>query len=193
MSEQEPVLRGEHARRRVLRAALDVLAEHGSLGFTIEAVAQRAGASKATLYRRWASRRELLVEAMDEFASRPLPQPMTGNVHSDLLEFMRSGQSLLREQLFPRLMAAFIDAAERDPTLQHMHAAISESRRQPLRRVLIEARARGEIPPSADLELAIDLLAAPGFYRRFVAHQPFDEVYAAAVVDHVLRALDANV
>ena len=66
--QQQPVRRGEHARQRVLRAALEVLADDGLPGFTIEAVAQRAGASKTTLYRRWASREELLAEAMDEFA-----------------------------------------------------------------------------------------------------------------------------
>ena len=69
LMQQQPVRRGEHARQRVLRAAaLDVLADDGLPGFTIEAVAQRAGASKTTLYRRWASREELLAEAMDEFA-----------------------------------------------------------------------------------------------------------------------------
>jgi AcrR family transcriptional regulator len=189
---QAPILRGEHARQRILRAALDVVAEHGLPGFTMEAVAQRAAASKTTLYRRWASREELLVEAMDELASRPFPLPATGDLRSDLIELMRMVESLLNEQPFPRLMAAFIDAAERDPTLQRMHATITESRRRPIRHVLVEARLRGELPSSADLELAIDLLTAPAFYRRFIAHQPLNEAYAAAVVDQVLAALGAG-
>ena len=186
---QQPILRGEHARQRVLRAALDVLVEHGLPGFTIEAVAQRAGASKTTLYRRWASREELLVEAMDELASRPFPLPATGDLRSDLIELMGSLEQVLNEQPFPRLMAAFIDAAERDPTLQRLHATITHSRRQPIRHILVEARLRGEIPPSADLELVIDLLTAPAFYRRFIAHQPFHADYAVAVVDQVLAAV----
>ena len=189
LMQQQPVRRGEHARQRVLRAALDVLADDGLPGFTIEAVAQRAGASKTTLYRRWASREELLVEAMDEFASRPLPLPATGDLRSDLVELMSSLEALFNEQPFPRLMAAFIDAAERDPTLQRLHAAITHSRRQPIRHVLVEARLRGEIPPSVDLELMIDLLTAPAFYRRFIAHQPFHAAYAVAVVDQVLAAV----
>jgi AcrR family transcriptional regulator len=186
---QQPIRRGEHARQRILRAALDALADHGLPGFTIEAVAQRAGASKTTLYRRWASREELLVEAMDEFASRPFPLPATGDLRSDLVELMSSLEALLNEQPFPRLMAAFIDAAERDPALQRLHATITHSRRQPIRHVLVEARLRGEIPPSADLELMIDLLTAPAFYRRFIAHQPFHAAYAVAVVDQILAAV----
>jgi AcrR family transcriptional regulator len=188
---QAPVLRGEHARRRILRAALDVLVDHGLPGFTVEAVAQRASASKATLYRRWPSRRDLLVDAMDELASRPFPVPATGDLRADLIELMGQAVSLFGDEPFPRLMAAFVDAAERDPTLQQMHATITEARRQPVRQVLLAARERGELPPSADLELAIDLLAAPVFYRRFIAHQPFTATYAVAVVDHVLTALGA--
>ena len=187
--QQQPIRRGEHARQRVLRAALDVLADQGLPGFTIDAVAQRAGASKMTLYRRWASREELLVEAMDEFASRPFPLPATGDLRSDLVELMSRLEALLNEQPFPRLMAAFIDAAERDSTLRQMHATITQSRRQPIRHVLVEARLRAEIPPSADLELMIDLLTAPAFYRRFIAHQPFHAAYAVAVVDLVLAAV----
>jgi hypothetical protein len=86
-------------------------------------------------------------------------------------------------------MAAFIDAAECDPTLWSLHAQLTERRREPLRHVLAEARRRGEISPTTDLELAIDLLAGPAFYRRFVAHGPFPRDYAAAIVDLVLTAV----
>ncbi len=61
----EPISRGDGARQRVLRAALDVLDEDGLPGFTMEAVARRAGASKATLYRRWPTVGALLIDAMD--------------------------------------------------------------------------------------------------------------------------------
>ena len=69
-----PIPRGKHARERVLRAALELLADEGITGFTMEAVASRAGASKATVYRHWASPAALLVDGMD-LAFQPLPQP----------------------------------------------------------------------------------------------------------------------
>ncbi len=65
----EPISRGDGARQRVLRAALDVLDEDGLPGFTMEAVARRAGASKATLYRRWPTVGALLIDAMDALAA----------------------------------------------------------------------------------------------------------------------------
>jgi AcrR family transcriptional regulator len=120
----------------VLRVALDVLADRGLPGLTMEAIAQRAGASKATLYRHWRSPGELLVDAMD-------------------LSFQE----------------------------------LTERRREPLRHVLARARRRREIPASADIELAIDLLAGPFFYRRFIAHRAVSEGYAIAIVDQVLTAI----
>jgi AcrR family transcriptional regulator len=187
-----PIPRGERARERVLRAALGVLADDGMPGFTMEAVAQRAGASKATLYRRWTSRAALLVDAM-ELVSEPFAPPDTGGVRSDLLEMMSQFEAMLGARSFPRLMAAFIDAAERDPTLWSLHQQITERRREPLLHVLARAQARGEIPQAADLELAADLLAGPAFYRRFIAHRPLPDGYGAAVVDHVLMALRRSV
>lgn len=183
-----PIPRGERARERVLRAALEVLADHGMPGFTMEAVARRAGASKATVYRRWPSRATLLVDAMD-LAFQPLPLPATGQLRTDLIDLVSRLQALLSGQPYPRLMAAFIDAAERDPALAGLHAQLTRRRREPLRHVLDQARRSGDIPATTDLELAVDLLAGPAFYQRFIAHRPLPCHYATAVVDHVLAAI----
>jgi AcrR family transcriptional regulator len=157
-------------------------------GFTMEAVARRAGASKATVYRRWPSQSELLVEAMDA-GFRPFPLPSTGSLRTDLIEIFSMFESLVTRGPFSRLMAAFIDAAERDPTLWNLHVRLTEQRREPVRHLLAEAITRGEISPTSDLELAVDLLAGPAFYRRFVAHWPFPPGYAEAIVDLVLAAV----
>ena len=185
-----PIHRGERARARVLRAALEVLADRGMTGFTIEAVANRAGASKATVYRRWPSRGALLVDAMD-WSFQPLPTPATGELRADLVELMAGMEALFGGQPFPRLMAAFIDAAERDPTLSSLHVELTARRREPVLHVLAEAVRRGDIPPTADLDLAVDMLAGPGFYRRFIAHRPIPEGYTTALVDCVLAAIGA--
>jgi AcrR family transcriptional regulator len=161
-------------------------------GFTMEAVARRAGASKATVYRHWTSQATLLVDAM-ELVSQPFPLPATGQLRTDLIELVSRLEAKLSDQPFPRLMAAFIDAAERDPTLKRLHVELIERRREPVRHVLAQARQRGDIPATTDLELAIDLLTGPAFYRRFIAHRAFPHGYAAAVVDHVLTALGFGV
>jgi AcrR family transcriptional regulator len=158
-------------------------------GFTMEAVAEQAQASKATVYRHWKSRTALLVDAMD-LAFPFFAPPVTGDLRCDLAELLDTQEVLLREGPFARLLAAFIDAAEREPALAALHFDLTERRRQLGLGVLRSAQGRGEIPPDADLEVAVDLLASPAFYRRLIAHRDLPRGYSASVIDHVLRALD---
>ncbi len=183
-----PRRRGEHARSRILAAALEVLAESGMPGFTIESVARRAGASKATLYRHWPSASALLVDAMD-MQFRPVADVDTGDVRADLISALSTAGALLDRPPFPELMAAFIDAAERDPALAALHGSLTERRRRPLMRIVLDGMRRGELRADVDPELVVDLLAAPFFYRRFVAHRPVPRDMAAMVVDGVLAGL----
>lgn len=164
-----------------------MLADTGSAGFSIEAVARRAGASKATVYRHWSSAGDLLVDAMDR-TFRPFPPPATGRLDTDLIALLDQQTTMLGGD-FPRLMAAFIDAAERDPDLAGRHADLTGRRRAPLLEVLDRARRRGEIAPDADLELVADLLVGPMFYNRFIAHRARSASTPADVVRHVLRAI----
>ena len=180
-----PVTRGDGARERVLRAALDVLNDDGLAGFTMEAVARRASASKATLYRRWSTPGALMIDAMDA-TFRPLPVPDTGRVDTDLAQLLDAFVHLLEHTPFPRLLAAFIDAAERDPTLADLHADLTRRRREPVLIVLDRARERGQLPEHLDTEIITDLLTAPFFYRRFIAHRSIPPSLSQQVIAHVL-------
>ncbi|MFC4105167.1 TetR/AcrR family transcriptional regulator [Micromonospora zhanjiangensis] len=180
-----PISRGAGARQRVLRAALEVLDADGLAGFTMEAVARRAGASKATIYRHWSGTGPLLIDAMDA-TFRPFPTPDTGRLATDVAQILGAFVTLLENAPFPRLLAAFIDAAERDPTLAALHADLTRRRREPLLVVLARARDRGELPPDADPELLTDLLTSPFFYRRFIAHRPVPPTLVDDVIARVL-------
>jgi AcrR family transcriptional regulator len=179
-----PIARGAGARRRVLEAALQVLADDGMSSFTMEAIARRAGASKATLYRHWPTAAALLVDAMDA-TFQPFPVPDTGDVRADLAQLLTAAATLLERTPFPRLLAAFIDAAERDPALAVLHADLTRRRREPVLTVLARARGRGQFPDGLDPEVATDLLTAPFFYRRLIAHRPIPP----SLVDDVITAV----
>ena len=182
-----PVSRGAGARERMLRAALEVLDEAGIAGLSMEAVARRAGASKATLYRRWPSTGALLVDAMDA-TFQPFPTPDTGSLKGDVAALLTAFVTMLERTPFPRLLAAFIDAAERDPTLAALHADLTRRRREPLLAVLSQARERGGLDPRLDPELLTDLLTAPFFYRRFIAHRPIPPTLVDEVIAQVFGA-----
>src|SRR5919202_2843575 len=120
-------------------------------GFTIESVARRAGVSKATLYRHWPSASALLVDAMDAEV-RPLPVAATGNVRADMIAMLTGVAAMLDRSPFPELMAAFVDAAERDPGLAGLQASLTDRRREPLLRVVLEAMREGVIRQDVDPE-----------------------------------------
>jgi len=117
---------------------------------------------------------------------RPFPVPDSGDTRADVEQLLGAFVTLVRDTPFPKLMAAFIDAAEREPDLARMHAELTRRRREPLLVVLERGRRRGELPADLDLELTCDLLAAPFFYRRFIAHHPIPPTMVADVVAKVL-------
>lgn len=190
ISVRAPIPRGVRARERVLRAALEVLAERGMSGFTMEAVAEQAGASKATVYRHWKSRVALLVDAMDLAFPAPAP-PFGGGTRAELARLIEGQADRLQGPAYPRLLAAVIDAAEREPALAAQHQDLTERRRRSVVAALRAAQERGEIRAGADLEVAVDVLAGALFYRRLVAHRDFPPGYTAAVLDQVLWGLAA--
>jgi AcrR family transcriptional regulator len=170
----------------VLRAALEVLDDDGLAGFTMEAVARRAGASKATLYRHWPTPGALMIDAMDA-TYEPFPTPDTGRLDTDVAQLLTAFVTVLEHTRFPRLLAAFIDAAERDPALAALHADLTRRRREPILLVLARARERGQLRKDLDPEVVTDLLTGPFFYRRFIAHRPIPPDMVNDVIAHVLN------
>lgn len=171
-------------RDRVLRATLEELADHGYAGLSIERIAGRAGVGKATIYRHWDGRADLVADVVALYRV-PLPRPETGSVHTDaaaLLEDLADRLSGPTAHLTPVLM----DAAERDARVAALHHSVVRTRRRPLTEALQAGIARGELPPDVDLELLVDLLIAPLVYRRFVSREPVTTEFAADVVDAVL-------
>ena len=176
--------RVSRSRARILAATVDELTERGWTGLTIEGVAARAGVGKATIYRHFDGKPALVAEAIDEHLSE-LAVPDTGSLRGDLLAVLHE---LVRRSRASgaSLFTVLVDAAERDAELAaHRHAFV-RARRRPLVCALQAGIARGELPPSTDVDLLADLLAAPLFYRRFVSRAPVDDRTAEALVDAVL-------
>jgi len=190
---EPPVRRGrgrprdERAERAILGATLEIVGEVGLNKMTIAAVAARAGVGKATIYRRWATKTEMVLAAFAALLS-PVPAPDTGTVRGDLVAYQRALVRMLLSpggDTWPHLAAeALADEA--------MKATLTEwvgRRRLVLREVLERGVARGELRADVDLDLALELFSGPVVYRLFWAGRPLDDQVAEELVDLVLDGL----
>src|SRR5262249_5979605 len=98
--------RSEAADRAILDASVDLLANRGLSGLTLEGVAERAGCSKATIYRRWPSKLHLVVEAVSQLP--PLPEPDTGKLAGDLRALLRGFVRILHRTPLSRVMPTLV-------------------------------------------------------------------------------------
>ena len=149
--------RSQQANDAILDAALDALVEDGYAGMTIEDVATRAGVGKATIYRRWTSKAEIVVEALRCHAASDVPLVDTGDVRADVLAFLRGLYEAFRGIEGP-LMATVLAERLRHPELRvEFERSFVEERRAHVRAIIDAAITRGDLPADTDAQLLGDL------------------------------------
>lgn len=170
----------------IRRATLELLAERGYDRLTVEAVAARAGAGKATVYRRWESKAELVTDAMDDLLRPPEPLPDTGSLRTDLDVLC----SLLSDEPGNRDFDVVQGLASALPHDRELMAAFNEHciepRRMALDEMLRRAVVRGEMPAGKDVELLTSVIPALIIYRKLVNGDPVDSSFARRIVDEVV-------
>ncbi len=175
----------------ILDATLDLVADVGFAGLTIDAVAARAKVGKASIYRRWASKEALLLEAWAACAA-PLPEPDTGTLRGDLAAMFNHVNHGRPDEVMRRLFPQMIAAAKVNPEVGDSYRAFIDDRRGPLQRVLARAAERGELPPDLDRALLHDLLVAPLVYRWMVSDGDVGPATVEAIVNVVLAGVAAT-
>ncbi len=172
----------------ILNAALELVAEQGYEGLTMEGIADRAGVAKTTVYRRWSNRDEVLEAASEGFVM-DIGVPDTGTIRGDLLELLESAIRVY-SGLPGRVMPGLVSAMAQNPGLaRRVREGFLASRRRALRAVLQRGIRRGELRSQIDVELTLDLLGGPLMYRLLVTGQAVDAETAAALVDTLLRGI----
>jgi AcrR family transcriptional regulator len=181
--------RSEHVEGAVLDAAIDELAERGYQGLSIEAVASRAGVAKTTLYRRWAGKDELVMDALGSLKGSIAELPGC-DVRSDLvlaLEHMRLNWRDARHGAVMRRLAA--EAADQPELYAAYRQRFIRPRQLVVLRVLRRAVAEGLIDPDVDLERVRDLLVAPVIAAGMTLREAPSRADVEFVVDTVLGGL----
>ena len=179
--------RDARADREILRAALELMAERGVHELRMDDVAARAGVGKAAIYRRYRSKDVLVAAAVAALVSE-ITLPDTGSTRADLLALMRDAVEVYTGAVAARAMPSLVEAMSRNPELaEAVRDRFLAGRRAALREVLGRGIERGELAANLDLELALDVLAGPLFYRLLVTGAPIDEELAKGVANLILR------
>ncbi len=151
----------------ILAITVNLIAQHDISGLTVDMVAEKCGVSKATLYRRWPSRAALVFAAMT-YTHQPGTDPDTGSVREDLAILLKELVDYLNRPDGGRVLAAFLNAAIRDPSLSVLQRSISKSERSNYERVIERAIKRGELAANVNARLMTDILISPFLYRRII-------------------------
>jgi AcrR family transcriptional regulator len=182
--------RSATAERAILDATLELIAEYGSVGaLSIEAVAQRAGVGKATIYRRW-SNKEALVIAAVEAAEEPIPELDGVSVRDDLIRLLEGLRQNLISQRAEGLLSLALGEVRQHPELhRRYHEVVIERRREVLRDVLRRGVATGEIRADLPIALMQDLVAAPMVIRKMTRDLDLPPELPGQIVDTVLAGI----
>jgi AcrR family transcriptional regulator len=179
--------RDARADRAIIAAALELMAERGVAAVRMDDVAERAGVGKATIYRRYRSKDELVTDAVGSMVNT-IEIPDSGSTRADLLILMRQAVELFSGSFAARLMPTLVDEMSRNAELAEVaRDRFLSGRRAALRTVFDRGVERGDLDPDLDVELALDVLAGPIFYRLLITGAPIDEPLAEGVVELVLR------
>ena len=173
----------------IVAAFYEELAESGHERLTMDRVAARAGVGKAALYRRWPSKERMLADLVTSLDGGGQFQQDHGSLRGDLIAYLGEGAKVLADPLVQRVMPYLITQARSAPDLVEAFRRLPGPTREDGRTILRRAIDRGELPPSTDVELALDLATSPLLVHAIFRGQPLPAHYPERLATAVLQAL----
>jgi AcrR family transcriptional regulator len=185
--------RSEDADRAIIEATLDLLADVGITGLSIEHVAATAGVGKATVYRRWPNKEALIVDALAALKG-PIPEVAGRSLREDLMtlfEAQGQGHKAARDR---RLFSCMAGEISRHPDLAKLYRdTVIAPRHEATRQILRAAVERGELRDDVDLELMRQIITAPVLqWIQTHPDEPIERDYIAQLYDPILEGLAAR-
>jgi AcrR family transcriptional regulator len=175
----------------VLSATLELFAEHGYAGLSVEAVAVRANVNKTTIYRRWPTKADLLGAALFSLRDEEPEAPNTGSLREDLCIVLRSFVARIETPRHRAIMHAFLLGATDPDILAIVRRMRAE--RPTIKHVIFErAVKRGELPKGSDLELIASALLGPVHTRASWKREPVDDAFIRGLVNLVVSGAAAG-
>jgi AcrR family transcriptional regulator len=172
----------------VLEATGALLAEKGYTATSIEMIARRAGVGKATIYRRWRSKEELVVELLSHVAAGVEPVPDLGDTRAELLRLVGEAIEHLTRTPTGGIIQGLASELSRNRTLSRLvRRRVISLRRAEVEMVLERGIDRGDLRADTDAEIAHELLLGPAYYHLLLGGKQLDKKFAVRIVDAFLR------
>jgi AcrR family transcriptional regulator len=186
--------RSERARTAILEAATELLLVKTLPEITMDAIAERASVSKATIYRWWRSKELLALDALyHEWETVTQQGRDTGSLRGDLLSLLRPWVKRAEGRSLAHVVAAMIIEVHANPAFgAEYQARFVAPRRVPGLMALNRAIERGELPPDTNVDLALDLLYGPLYHRLLHRHARLTPRYVEQIVDAAIAALTVD-
>jgi AcrR family transcriptional regulator len=186
----DPARRNEHARASILAAAFDLCRDRGYEKTTIEAIAQRAGVGKQTIYRWWPSKGAVILEALNEAIGVATDFADSGDVTADLREQMTAVSRLFTSTDFGSVYSSAIGAAQDDADMaEGIVQDIIGPRFAAARKRLARAQEQNQIRAGADLDVIVELLYGALYYRYLIKTRPPDAEQVRIILDLAFAGL----
>ena len=184
--------RSERVREAVLAAALHELTVNGYAALSVEAVASRAGVNKTTIYRRWPTLDDLLVDALMTWSHDDIPGPDTGSIETDLLALGRELAGQLNGGVGRQIAAVVLTAGLRSAQLGDATRRYFDQQAVRATPLVTRAIDRGELPANTDTNALLTTFRAPLFYRMVTTGDPIDDGLIAQATRVTLAAAHAG-
>jgi AcrR family transcriptional regulator len=170
----------------ILDAALDQFCDYGYDGLSVERVAAGAGVAKTTLYRRYPTKLDLVMAALERAKEGARAPEGSGSLRADLLDMARGYHSMLQSPTLGRALPMLLASKARSDELAGAHAEFVRARRAPGYDLIRQGIARGELAADADPAMIADMLFGAIFTRVVVTGDVTGDDYLVALVDRIL-------
>lgn len=178
--------RGAAVHRAVLKATTELLATEGLAGTRIAEIAARAGVHETSVYRRWGTRTNLILEALSDRLDTELPLPDTGSTREDLTIFFTALAAFLTTPTGRSLACLALAAPDDEPQSDQLRNRFWTARLDRARILVQRGVDRGDLPPDSSPEFLLEALTGPLHLRIVQRDQPAGHAYVSRLVDLVL-------
>ncbi len=184
--------RSEETKKAILTASYELLLENGFNTITVEGIAERAGVSKATIYKWWPNKAAVVLDGFFAATESMLQVPDTGSVSEDLFIQVNNLAAFITSPK-GKVITELIAAGQFDANIaEEYRVRYFNPRRLISQHILERGMQRGELKNDLDLELSIDLIFAPLFYRLLITGETVDSDFVKNLISHALTGMNVK-